>query len=50
MHNDPESTLLQEAMNEVVSWSNTNNMKISPNKTKEMIICFSHQSPEVEHI
>ena len=47
---DPESILLQEAVNEVVSWSNTNDMKINTKKTNDIMICFNHQPLEVESI
>ena len=43
-----KAPLLQEALNDVVSWANTNNMKINTKKIKEMMVCFSHQRPEVE--
>jgi hypothetical protein len=47
---NPECPLLQEAVNEVVSWSNQNHMKINASKTKEMLVCFNHTHPMLEPI
>jgi hypothetical protein len=47
---NPECPLLQEAVNEVVSWSNQNHMRIIASKTKEMVVCFNHTLPVLKPI
>jgi hypothetical protein len=39
--NNPQNDCLQEELNKLIEWTEKNNMKINPQKTKEMIINFS---------
>ena len=39
--NDIDASLMQDSINTVTSWTEDNNMRINPDKSKEMIICFS---------
>ena len=48
--NNPHDTELQEAADEIVSWSQKNNMKINASKTKEMLITFCKPPVEVPRI
>ena len=38
---------IQNALNELVAWSNSNDMQINPTKTKEMVICFTKDNIEL---
>ena len=48
--NNPSDTLLQDSVNQVVSWSKSNCMKLNTAKTKEMLISFSRPPPTVPRI
>ena len=39
--NDIDASLMQNYINTATSWTEDNNMRINPDKSKEMIICFS---------
>ena len=48
--NDAKDSILQEAINKVVSWSSENDMRLNATQTKEMLISFSKSPPEVPHV
>ena len=48
--NNPESTLLQDAVNDVVSWWKWNNTKINASTNMETMVCFNHYTPDVKPI
>jgi hypothetical protein len=48
--NNPDDNTLQEATDSVLTWSQMNNMKINPTKTKEMLVSFSNEAPHVPAI
>ena len=37
--NDIDASLMQDSINTTTSWTEDNNMRINPDKSKEMIIC-----------
>ena len=39
--NDIDASLMQDSINTATSWTEDHNMRINPDKSKEMIICFS---------
>ena len=47
---DPEDTTLQDATNNAISWSRTNDMNINASKTKEMLVSFATIHPKVPAI
>ena len=47
---DVKNTELQEAVDEIARWSKSNCMKLNTTKTKEMLISFCRQPPEVPKI
>ena len=48
--NDPNDKTLQEASDQVVAWSKTNDMKINATKTVDMVISFSKEKPNIPKI
>ena len=48
--NDIEDDSLQIAIDDVIEWSKMNSMNINPTKSKEMLISFAKNPPEVPHI
>ena len=48
--NNPEDDGLQSAVNHVTEWSKMNHMKLNASKTKEMLISFARNKPDVPNI
>ena len=48
--NNPSDPSLQTAIDTAISWSKANRMNINPTKTKEMLITFAKNKPDVPNI
>ena len=48
--NNPEDHSLQVAVNTALQWSKSNDMRINPAKSKEMIVSFAKEKPTVPNI
>ena len=48
--NNPQCTKVQQAMDTIMSWSESNNMKINAKKTKEIFVCFNKEAPAVPSV
>ena len=46
---NPHESNIQSAANAIASWSDTNKMKMNVSKTKEMLINFQKENPNVPH-
>lgn len=47
---DTQDCSLQNAVNVAIDWSDRNNMKINPSKTKEMLVHYMKNPPDVPNI
>ena len=45
-----DQSSIQEAVNYTTKWSEENNMKLNPDKTKDLLICFKKNKPDIPQI
>ena len=48
--NNPQDTTLQHAVDKAIQWSKDNHMNINASKTKEMVISYAKDTPNIPHI
>jgi hypothetical protein len=48
--NDPSDPTLQSSVNVAIKWSKANNMKINAAKTKDMVVSFTREEPDIPNI
>ena len=47
--NNPIGITLQRSVDTAISWSKLNNLNINTSKTKDMLVRFAKEEPELQH-